>query len=63
MKDVIHKKFKLSSSGSGSKSWRLNIPSKYVDDMGLKDGDTIVITYDWNKKSLEITSMKVEEKE
>ena len=62
MKDVLHKKFKLSSSGSGSKSWRLNIPSKYVDDMKLKDGDTIIITYDWDKKSLEVKRLE-EEKE
>jgi|GEM_PF-2420833 bifunctional DNA-binding transcriptional regulator/antitoxin component of YhaV-PrlF toxin-antitoxin module len=62
MKDVLHKKFKLSSSGSGSKSWRLNIPSKYVDDMKLKDGDTIIITYDWEKKSLEVKRLE-EEKE
>lgn len=62
MKDVLHKKFKLSSSGSGSKSWRLNIPSKYVDDMRLKDGDTIIITYDWEKKSLEVKRLE-EEKE
>ena len=62
MKDTIHKKFKLSSSGSGSKSWRLNIPSKYVDDMKLKDGDTIIITYDWEKKSLEVKRLE-EEKE
>lgn len=62
MKDVLHKKFKLSSSGSGSKSWRLNIPSKYVDDMKLKDGDTITITYDWEKKSLEVKRLE-EEKE
>lgn len=58
MKDVLHKKFKLSSSGSGSKSWRLNIPSKYVDDMKLKDGDTIIITYDWEKKSLEVKRLE-----
>ena len=58
MKDVLHKKFKLSSSGSGSKSWRLNIPSKYVDDMKLKDGDTIIITYDWEKKSLEVKRLR-----
>lgn len=62
MKDVLHKKFKLSSSGSGSKSCRLNIPSKYVDDMKLKDGDTIIITYDWEKKSLEVKRLE-EEKE
>lgn len=62
MKDILHKKFKLSSSGSGSKSWRLNIPSKYVDDMKLKDGDTIIITYDWEKKSLEVKRLE-EEKE
>ncbi|MBU3843242.1 MAG: hypothetical protein IAA47_09740 [Candidatus Fusobacterium pullicola] len=62
MKDIVHKKFKLSSSGSGSKSWRLNIPSKYVDDMKLKDGDTIIITYDWEKKSLEVKRLE-EEKE
>lgn len=62
MKDVLHKKFKLSSSGSGSKSWRLNIPSKYVDDMKLKDRDTIIITYDWEKKSLEVKRLE-EEKE
>lgn len=62
MKDVLHKKFKLSSSGSGSKSGRLNIPSKYVDDMKLKDGDTIIITYDWEKKSLEVKRLE-EEKE
>ena len=30
MKDVLHKKFKLSSSGSGSKGWRLNIPSNML---------------------------------
>ena len=62
MKDIVHKKFNLSSSGSGSKSWRLNIPSKYVDDMKLKDGDTIIITYDWEKKSLEVKRLE-EEKE
>jgi len=40
----------------------LNIPSKYVDDMKLKDGDTIIITYDWEKKSLEVKRLE-EEKE